>query len=72
MLLLRYRDKQIKLFRETVAVPCESHMEHTDTVCTSQETDYVFATESNRLMLFRERAFAYCEKHTEHTDTVCG
>jgi translation initiation factor IF-1 len=63
------------LFGETVAVYCENHMEHTDTLCgqnevrTSQEG---FATEPNRLMLFRETVAVYCENHTEHTDTLCG
>jgi thioredoxin-related protein len=58
------------LFGETVAVYCENHTEHTDTVRTSQETHYVSATEPNRLMLFRETVSVYCENHTEHTDTV--
>jgi hypothetical protein len=57
-------------FRETVAVYCENHTEHTDTVRTSQETNYVSATEPNRLMLFGETAAVYCENHTEHTDTL--
>jgi hypothetical protein len=49
------------LFRETVAVYCENHTEHTDTLCgqnaahTSQETVAV-----------------YCENHIEHTDALCG
>jgi hypothetical protein len=60
------------LFRETVAVYCENHTEHTDTVRTSQETHYVSATKPNRLMLFRETIAVYCENHTEHTDTFCG
>jgi hypothetical protein len=60
------------LFRETVAVYCENHTEHTDTVRTSQETHYVSATEQNRLMLFRETVAVYSENHTEHTDTLCG
>jgi hypothetical protein len=42
------------LFKETVAVYCENHMEHTDTVRTSLETHYISATEPNRLMLFRK------------------
>jgi hypothetical protein len=42
------------LFGETVAVYCEDHTEHTDTVRNSQETHYVSATEPNRFMLFRE------------------
>jgi hypothetical protein len=58
------------LFGETVAVYCENHTEHTDTVRTSQETHYVSATEPNRLMLFGETVAVYCENHTEHTDTV--
>jgi hypothetical protein len=71
------------LFRETVAVYYENHMEHTDTHCgqnavyinsvrTSQETHYVSATEPSRLMLFRDTVAVYCENHTEHTDTLCG
>jgi hypothetical protein len=40
------------LFMETVAVYCENHTEHTDTVRTSQETQYVSAIEPNWLMLF--------------------
>jgi hypothetical protein len=38
----------------------------------SQETYYVSATETNRLMLFRETVGVYCENHTGHTDTLCG
>jgi hypothetical protein len=60
------------LFGETVAVYCENHMEHTDTVRTLQETHYVSATETNRLMLFGETVAAYYENNTEHIDTVCG
>jgi transcriptional regulator with AAA-type ATPase domain len=58
------------LFGETVAIYCENHMEHTDTVRTSQETHYVSATEPNRLKLCKETVTVYCENHTEHTDTV--
>jgi translation initiation factor IF-1 len=60
------------LSRETVAVYCENHTEHTDTVCTSQETHYVSATEPNRLLLSRETVAVYCENHTEHTNALCG
>jgi hypothetical protein len=60
------------MFRETVAIYCENHMEHTHTVRTSQETHYVSATQPNRLMLFGETVPVYCENHTEHTDTLCG
>jgi thioredoxin-related protein len=58
------------LFGETVAVYCENHTEHTDTVRTSQETNYISATETNRLLLFGETAAVYCENRTEHTDTI--
>jgi hypothetical protein len=58
------------LFGETVAVYCENHTQHTDTVCTSQETRYIFATEPNRLMLFGETVAVYCENHTEPRYTV--
>jgi translation initiation factor IF-1 len=66
------------LFGETVAVYCENHTEHTDTLCgqnavrTSQDTRYLSATEPNRLMLFGETVAVYCENSTEHTDTICG
>jgi hypothetical protein len=63
------------LFGETVAVYCENHTEHTDTlwaVRTSLETRYVSATEPSRLMLSGETVAVYCENHTEHTDTLCG
>jgi hypothetical protein len=67
------------LFVETVAVYCENHTEHTDTlcgaecrVCTSQETHYVSTTKPNRLMLFGETVTVYCENHTDDTNTLCG
>jgi hypothetical protein len=37
-------------------------------VRTSQETHYVSATKSSRLMLFRETVAVYCENHIELTD----
>jgi predicted Zn-dependent protease with MMP-like domain len=61
---------RLMLFRETVAVYCENHTEHTDAVRTSRETHHVSATEPNRSMLFRETVAVYCENHTVHTDTV--
>jgi translation initiation factor IF-1 len=68
------------LFRDTVAVYCENHTEHINTLCgqnavyinsvrTSQETHYVSTTKLNQLMLFRETVAVYCENHTEHTNT---
>jgi hypothetical protein len=50
---------RLMLFGETVAVYCENHTEHTDTVHTSQETHYVSATETNRLILFEETVAVY-------------
>jgi hypothetical protein len=41
-------------------------------VRTSQETHYISATKTKRLMLFGETVAVYCENHTEHTDTLCG
>jgi hypothetical protein len=66
------------LFGETVAVYCESHTEHTDTVCTSQKTQYVSATESKWLMLIGETVAVFlkltlnydCENRMEHTQSV--
>jgi hypothetical protein len=55
------------LFKETAAVHCENHTEHTDT---SQGTHYLSVTEPDRLMLFGETVAVCCENHTEHTDTV--
>jgi translation initiation factor IF-1 len=71
------------LFREIIAVYCENHTEHTNTLCgqnavyinpvrASQETHYVPTTKPNRLMLFREIIAVYCENHTEHINTLCG
>jgi hypothetical protein len=60
------------LFRETVAVYCESHKEHSDPVRTSQETHYVSATKPTRLMLFRETVAVYCENHKEQANTLTG
>jgi hypothetical protein len=44
---------------------------YTNLVRTSQETHYVFATKTNRLMLFGETVVVYCENHVEHTNTLC-
>jgi hypothetical protein len=56
------KPNRLMLFRETVAVYCEKHTEHTDTL----------STETKRLMLFRETVAVYCENHTEHINTLCG
>jgi hypothetical protein len=71
------------IFMEVIAVYCEDHTEHTNTLCgqnavyiksvrTSQETHYVSATKPGRLMLFREIIAVYCENCTKHVNTLCG
>jgi hypothetical protein len=55
------------LFGETVAVYCENHTEHTDTVRISQETHYVSTTQPNRLMLFAETFAVYFENTQVHS-----
>jgi hypothetical protein len=45
---------------------------YTNSVCTSQETHYVSATETNRLMLFGETVVVYCENHAEPINTLYG
>jgi hypothetical protein len=45
---------------------------HKNSVRTSQETHYVSATNTHRLMLFRETVAVYCENHTEHINTLYG
>jgi hypothetical protein len=39
---------------------------------TSQETHYISATETNRLMFYRETVAVYCENRTDHSDALCG
>jgi hypothetical protein len=58
------------LNRETVAVYCENHTEHTNPIATTYETHYVFTIEISRLMLFKETVAVYYENHTEHTNPV--
>jgi hypothetical protein len=58
------------LFGETVAVYCENHTEHTDTVRTSEEIRYVSTTEPNWLMLFGE-THRYSPYLTENTLHIC-
>jgi hypothetical protein len=51
-------------------VYCENRTQHTDTVCTSQETHYFSTTETNRLMLLGETVAVCCENRTQHSDTI--
>jgi hypothetical protein len=39
---------------------------------TSQETHYVSATKTSRLMLFRKIIALYFENYTKHSDILCG
>jgi translation initiation factor IF-1 len=65
------------LFGETVAVYCENHTEHINTLC-GHFSSYITVNTlrlrycHNRLMLFGETVAVYCENHTEHTNTLCG
>jgi translation initiation factor IF-1 len=59
------------LFRETVAVYCENHTEHTDTVPHRKHFKYPLQSPTG-LMLFRKTVAVYCENHTEHTNTLFG
>jgi hypothetical protein len=64
---------QLEHLKLTVIIPpLKSEIIYKNPVRASQETHYVSATESNRLMLFREIIAAYCENHTEHINTLCG
>jgi hypothetical protein len=51
------KPNRLMLFKETVAVYCENHTEHTDTVRTSQETHYFSATETNQFCWRKESLF---------------
>jgi hypothetical protein len=54
---------RLMLFRETVAVYCENHTEHTDTARTSQETDYVSAQSVNAALKFLLNQILVCYCH---------
>jgi hypothetical protein len=41
-------------------------------VRTSQETYYVSATKTNRLMLFEETVATSCENRMKHISSLCG
>jgi hypothetical protein len=43
-----------------------------NSVRTSQETHYVSAIKTNRLMRFREIIAVNCKNHTEHINILCG
>jgi hypothetical protein len=50
--------------RDSIPGNAMNHMEHTDTVLTSQKTDYVSATVPSSLILFGETVAVYCENPT--------
>jgi hypothetical protein len=65
------KPNRLMLFREIIAVYCENHTEHTNTLC-GQNAEFssyltgntlVSATKPNLLMLFREIIAVYCENH---------
>jgi hypothetical protein len=67
------------LLRKIIAVYCENHTErgmalfrliYINTVRTSQETHYVSATKTNRLMLFGETVAVYCENRNGKSDAL--
>jgi hypothetical protein len=59
---LKYFGNRLMLFRETVAVYCKNHTEHTDTLCRQKTQSvphrkhYVSATKPNRLMLLGKQS----------------
>jgi hypothetical protein len=64
-------------FRETIAVYCENHMEHMNTLCgqNAEFSSYLTGNAlrlANQLMLFRETMAIYCENDMEHIDAPCG
>jgi hypothetical protein len=71
---------RLMLFRETAAVYCENHMEHTDTLSGQNAEFYNIYKSSPYLtgntLRLRYKAqpvnAAYCENHTEHTHTLIG
>jgi hypothetical protein len=62
------------LFREIIAVYCENHTEHINTLCGQNAefssyltgNTYVSPTNTNQLMLFKEIIAVYCENHKQH------
>jgi hypothetical protein len=73
------------LFGETVAVYCENHTEHTDTVWaqlllnnTYKSSPYLTGNKLRRrykpqqVNAVWETIAVYCENHTEHRNILCG
>jgi hypothetical protein len=61
---------QVILFGKTIAVYYENHTEHTDTVCTSQETHYISTTKLNQVILFGETVAVYYENSMKYTNAA--
>lgn len=51
-------------------IKTEFLLENKNSVHTSQEAHYVFATKINQLILFRERVAIYYENHTKHNHVL--
>jgi hypothetical protein len=62
------------LFVEAVAVYCQNHTEHTDTLCGQSvpHRKHISTTDPNRLMLFGETVTVYCQNHREQINTLYG
>jgi hypothetical protein len=69
------KPKWLMLFRETVALCCENHAEHTHNIYELNPyltgNTYFSATKPNRLILFRETVAVYYENHMEYLNTLC-
>jgi hypothetical protein len=66
------KPSRLMLFRETVAVYCENHMEHTDTLCRQKTQSMPHRKHVTSPHKAQPVNAVYCENHTEHTDTLCG
>jgi hypothetical protein len=75
-LSLRYREHPVNaVWGNSRCLLSEPHGTYRHTVWadrTSQQTHYVSATESTRLMLFEETVAVCFENHKEHSHTMCG
>jgi hypothetical protein len=60
------------MFRETVAVYCENHMEDTNTLPNNIQVFSSYLTGNTLRLRYKATPVnaVYCEDHTEHTDTL--
>jgi translation initiation factor IF-1 len=59
------------LFGETVAVYCENHKEHINTLC-GHFSSYLTGNTLHLRYKSQPVNAVYCENHTEHINTLCG